>query len=447
MRVLLIGKGAREHALAWKITGSQLLEKLYLWPGNGAMTGVGEALDLDPSASFEQLAKAATQLGIDLVVSGPEAPLSLGLADEMKRHGLAVYGPVKAAAALEASKVFAKDVMARANIPTAAHELVTTEDACRAGAFKLLRDKGGVVLKASGLAAGKGVFVCTQVAEIEEGLRHLYHTPMSAAASTVVLEEVLVGRECSYFSCLGQGGPTGLGFAVDFKRLNDGDLGPNTGGMGCYAPVPWLPANAGQTVEDQVIAPLLRTLAGDGIEYCGWLYVGLMWHPTRGPQVIEFNVRLGDPEAQVLAVHDDRDWLATIASKAGVAVDARAVAAASAPLTHSERAVAVVMTSNSYPYGTSAGASAELPRALFAGAPGASAAAGAAKVFAASVEKAADGVRTAAGRVLTVAARGATFALARAEAYAKVKDIQTGWRAARYRTDIAQRVAQEVDPK
>lgn len=443
MRVLLVGKGAREHALAWKFKASPLLTTLHLWPGNAAMEALGEPLDLAPQADFHELADLAVRLGIDLVVSGPEAPLSEGLADVLNKRGLPVYGPIQAAARLESSKEFAKDVMTRAGIPTAAFVKVTSEAACRHEALAMLKAKGGVVLKASGLAAGKGVFVCTTEREVDNGLHHLYHTDMRAASGTVVLEEVLVGRECSYFTCIGHGGATGLGFAVDFKRLDDDDQGPNTGGMGCYAPVAWLPEDAEDQVVRLVVEPLLAQFAKDGLPYCGWLYVGLMWHPAKGPQVIEFNVRLGDPEAQVLAVHDQRDWLPVVAAKAGLHVPADALRAATAPVRHGERTVCVVMASESYPYGKDPGAVGEIPAAQFAGG---SAATKGVEVFAASVTRGPAGrVATAAGRVLSVVARGASFADARSRAYQRVKEIGQTWRGARYRGDIAQKVAQEVD--
>lgn len=411
------------------------------------METLGEPLDLPPNADFGDLGDLVARLGIDLVVSGPEAPLSNGMADALLSRGLAVYGPEQAAARLESSKEFAKDVMSRAGIPTAAYVNVTSEAACRHEALVMLQEKGGVVLKASGLAAGKGVFVCKTLSEVENGLNYLYHTDMATAAGTVVLEEILLGRECSYFTCIGEGGATGLGFAVDFKRLNNDDQGPNTGGMGCYAPAPWLPADAEAQVEAQVVEPLLKTLAQDGLNYCGWLYVGLMWHPTKGPQVIEFNVRLGDPEAQVLALYDERDWLPVVAAKAGLKVPAEALRVATAPLKHQERAVCVVMASGSYPYGKDPGVTGELPLMAFAS-PADTAARGAAKVFAASVTKSSSGlnqIATGAGRVFSVVARGPTFAAARDRVYQKVQDIDQSWQGARYRTDIAQRVAKEVD--
>jgi len=443
VRVLLIGKGGREHALAWKLAGSPLLTQLYIWPGHAAMQDLGERLELPADASFATLVEVARDLAVDLVVSGPEAPLSEGLADVFRQAGIPVFGPVKAAAALEASKAFAKETMRRAGIPTAAYELAMDEGSCRELADRMLRSSGGVVLKASGLAAGKGVFVCRNAADVEEGLRHLYHTGMRDAARTVVVEQMLIGRECSYFTFIGAGGAAGLGFAVDFKRLEDDDRGPNTGGMGCYAPVTWLPADAEQQVVEQVVEPLLATLKADGIDYRGCLYVGLMWSPEKGPQVVEFNVRLGDPEAEVLAVLDDRDWLAVMAAKSGLRVPGDVYRAATAPLTQAQRAVAVVMASAAYPFGTETTGQVDLPMALFA----CLATRGqATQVFGAAVRAApGNAVATGNGRVLVVATRGESYDAARKQAYAKVSELAKHWPAARWRTDIGKRVASEVD--
>lgn len=437
MRVLLVGKGGREHALAWKISRSRLLTRLYLWPAGPAIAPLGETLDLPQTASFAELVEMSRKLGIDMVVSGPEAPLSQGLADAFAKVGIPTFGPVQAVAELEASKAFAKAMMRKAGIPTAAYHVVSGEAECRQVATEMLAKTSGAVLKASGLAAGKGVFVCRTVKDVEEGLKHLYHSDMRTAASTVVVEELLEGRECSYFSFIGKGGATGLGFAVDYKRLGDGDLGPNTGGMGCYAPVPWIPADAEKQVVAKVIEPLQRALAAEGLKYQGCLYVGLMWSESKGPMVVEFNVRLGDPEAQVLAAYDDRDWLAVMAAKCGLPVPEAAVQAATAPITHGERAVAVVMASHSYPFGSEAPEAAPLPLAWFARGDGA------VKVFAASVTPSGDGeIKTASGRVLTVTARAKTFAAARELAYAKVAEIGSRWRGARWRQDIAMQVTQ-----
>lgn len=432
MKVLLVGKGAREHALAWKLGASPLLSRLWVWPGHAGFKA--EPLDLPPDAPLAEVVEHAVKLGIDLVVVGPEGPLEAGLADQLAARGIPAFGPLARAAALESSKQFAKDVMKRAGIPTASYELATSEDQCRTAALALLARTGGAVLKASGLAAGKGVFVCTTAAEIAAGLKHLYHSDMKKAAATVVVEETLIGRECSYFSFLGQGGSTGIGFAVDFKRLEDQDLGPNTGGMGAYAPVQWLPPDAAEQVEARVVAPLIKTLAADGIAYTGCLYVGVMWGKD-GPRVVEFNVRLGDPEAQILAVHDDRDWLALMAAKCGLPVPKDQLQRASVPLSMKPRTVGVVMASRGYPFGEGELPGVALPRDVFERA--------SARVFGAAVTGAELPMQTGAGRVLTVVARAASFAAARDQAYAEVRRLAAPWPGVRYRTDIGARAAEE----
>jgi phosphoribosylamine--glycine ligase len=433
MRVLLIGKGGREHAIAWKISQSELLTKLYLWPGNPGMRALGETLPLPGSASFANVIARSKELKIDMVVSGPEAPLSEGLADAFAAAGIPTFGPKQAVAQLEASKAFAKEMMAKARIPTADYRVAHDEDQCRQYALATLHARGGVVLKASGLAAGKGVFVCRSADDVAAGIERLYHSDMKDAAASVVIEEVLQGRECSYFCFLGKAGPLSVGFAVDYKRLNDGDEGPNTGGMGCYAPVPWLPEDAAARVQAAVVKPLLKALEDEGLSYQGCLYVGLMWSPTKGPQVVEFNVRLGDPEAQVLALYDDRDWLAWMAASCGLDVGVKKLATSSMQPLGKSRAVAVVMAASSYPYGNDPGTVASLPETVFT-----NATAAAVVTFAANVSSREDGTcATSTGRVLTVVARARSFVEARTLAYARVGELAQTWGGARWRGDIA----------
>ncbi len=429
MKVLLIGSGARENALAWKLAQSPLLGKLYLWPGNPGMLEAGEFLELAPGADYEAVLHAARAKDVELIIIGPEAPLSAGVADKAKAMGFKVFGPSAAAAQLEASKAFAKSVMQAAGVPTAAHEVAIGVDDCRVKALSRLKTTGGVVLKASGLAAGKGVFVCQTEAEVAEALRHLYQTDMRQAAATVVIEELMIGRECSYFTLLGEHGTAkSLGFAVDYKRLQDNDQGPNTGGMGCYTPVPWLPTDAAVQIETQVVQPVMRELQQRGITYVGWLYVGLMW-TTGGPRVVEFNVRLGDPEAQVLAVRDSGDWLADILDVLGLNKSNQRAVPGSTGV-----AVGVVMTSPHYPFGHDSVnheaviALAELRRLRPA-----------AHLFTASVLAAAKpgDVVPAKGRVLTLVGKGDDFDAARSEAYQLVAAVRRVWPEAHCRTDIA----------
>jgi phosphoribosylamine--glycine ligase len=376
----------------------------------------------------------AKELGISAVVCGPEQPLAAGLANLFWSMGLPVFGPKREAALLESSKFFAKDMMAKAGITTAGFSVAKSEVECREQALAKLRETGGVVLKASGLASGKGVFVCSSESDVLAGLKHLYGDTMRAAAETVVVEEVLYGRECSYFTFIGRGQSTGLGFAVDYKRLLSGDKGPNTGGMGSYAPVPWLPANAGERVEAEVVEPLLKTLAREGIDYCGWLYVGVMWNEL-GPQVIEFNVRLGDPEAQILAVADDRDWLELILDKVGVKKLTNGKFVAWKPKTC---VVGIVMASAGYPFGGKIEHPVELPRSLFANTEDP-------RVFAGAVGPSTgrDSILTGSGRVLTVVASAATFTEAKRRAMKQVMGIAGQWPGSQWRADVADAIAVE----
>ena len=238
--------------------------------------------------------------------------------------------------------------MKAAGVPTAEYYIEEDHDKAKNIATSMLERLGGAVIKASGLAGGKGVFVCTEKSQIDAAFDRLASS-MKDASETLVIEEVLKGRECSYFTFIGEGGASPLGFAVDFKRLKDGDVGPNTGGMGCYTPVSWLPDNAQQIVHEKIIDPLLAELERQDIKYVGCLYVGIMWG-EKGPSVVEFNVRLGDPEAQVLAIQDRRDWGKLIASKLGLYKEGlEAFELDTQKAQH--KSVAVVMASSSYPYG------------------------------------------------------------------------------------------------
>jgi len=439
MRILLVGGGGREHALARKISASPLLTKLLLWPGNPLSRRVAPAMDLAPNATHGELAEACRAHRIDAVVCGPEQPLADGLADALEAAGFPVFGPRAAAAALESSKHFAKDVMTAAGVPTARHATVTSLEACRAAAQGFMRDGAPAVIKASGLAAGKGVFVCHTCQDLDAALARLATPAMRKSADTIVVEEFLVGRECSYFVFLGEAAPVRLGFAVDYKRLTDGDAGPNTGGMGCYAPVPWLPETAGDDVDRLVVRPLLAELARRQISYRGCLYVGLMWS-VAGPRVVEFNVRLGDPEAEVLSLQDDRDWLAMMMRQVGRLPASTVVP----PLDERRRAVTVILASAGYPYGERPETPVEIGGDLLSdGKPSRDLGPLAAGpvVFGASVRAAGGSdvqgnVMTGSGRVFAVTAAGSSFEAARALAYTRVAEISARWPECQYRRDI-----------
>lgn len=427
MKLLLIGSGAREHALAWKLKRSPLVRELFLWPRSFISDAVGGAEPL-LAGSWREALDAARAQGCDAVVVGPETLLAEGIRDYGEKIGLPVFGPGQSVARLEYSKSFAKDVMNAAGIPTAAYEVAESRAACTEMAARMLESQGSVVLKADGLAAGKGVFVCHNANEVAAALGRLYEGAMKEATKRVVVEEKLVGRECSFFCFLGEGAPVSLGFAVDYKRLNDGHQGPNTGGMGCYSPVPWLPDDAAENVMRCVVRPLLSELARRGLHYVGCLYVGVMWHPQKGPSVVEFNVRMGDPEAQVLAMRDGRDWAGLIAAKLGLAV-ANAPVAADAQ----GAAVGVVLTAPGYPYEEARPVTIDLAADPFTTPEERCA------VFASSsLERQGAGrYRVGSGRVMTVVGLGKNSAAARDEAYRKVTAIHQAWPAAHFRRDIA----------
>ena len=427
MRVLIVGSGGRESALAWQCQRSPLLSALYVVPGNAALARALAPLPTSArgsAADSKVLTAFARDNRIDLVIVGPEQHIAAGLADALQTQGIAVFAPSQACAQLEASKSFAKHVMQRAAIPTASWQAVADAKTCRAQALARLHNEGGVVLKADGLASGKGVFVCRQAEEVTQAVAHLFAPP--SAHACVLVEELLAGRECSFFSFIGAREHVHIGFAVDYKRLHEGDRGPNTGGMGSYSPVPWLPHDAAATVVSTVVEPLLHEMAAQGMSYRGCLYCGLMW-TARGPRVLEFNVRCGDPETQALVLSTRCDWLAIMAAQAGLDVP---MPVPSAP---PRAAVAVVLASPCYPFGTSdTTQQALLPHALFDNSSTDLA------VFGAALQAAdATHVRTGKGRVLSVAAAADTLPRARARVYEKITALKSCWCSAHFRGDIA----------
>lgn len=433
MKCLIVGSGGREHAIAWKLSKSKSIRQVFAWPGSPSLDLVSEKLPVAKDASYEEVLSQVKSQGINCIVVGPEKPLSEGFADLCSEAGIPVFGPQQKGAQLEASKSFAKEVMAKADIPTAAYHVASSRDECQKLAHDMLSQKGGTVIKASGLAGGKGVFVCVTATQIDDAIARLYST-MQEAAEEVVVEEVLVGRECSFFAFIGKDGATPLGFAVDFKRLKPHDEGPNTGGMGCYTPVNWLPEDAEQDVMNRVVNPLLKTLAADDISYTGCLYVGLMWG-DQGPSVVEFNVRLGDPEAQVLAVQDQRDWGSMILQKIGLK-DPEEMA----PLSRDGRSVCVVLASAGYPYGDKPETPAPLERELFLNSQADLCA------FGASVQADAQGnLQSGSGRVMTVVARQDSFRQAREAAFKQVDRITSSWGDVQFRSDIGQRAMKEEE--
>ena len=395
----MVGSGGREHALAWRLARSPQLDELHAAPGNPGIARLGTCHPVRPEDG-EGLLALCSELGIDLVVVGPEAPLVAGVADVLRHGGVAVFGPSAAAARIEGSKQFAKDVLRAAGVPTAA-------------AMSVARPP--CVLKADGLAAGKGVFVCHTRAELDAGLR-----AVAALGGPYVIEELLEGRELSVFAISDGARTLPLAPAQDFKRLEDGDGGPNTGGMGAFSPVPGISAERAEELVELVHVPVLRELARRGAPFVGLLYAGIML-TADGPKVLEFNARFGDPETQAILPRLEGDLLGALAAAA--AGDIRGVR-----LAPSDRAaVTVVVAGARYPAAADHGTPIEgVEEAEEAGA----------LVFHAGTARQDGRLVTNGGRLLAVTGVGADVAEARARAYAGVERISIA--GGRYRTDIAE---------
>jgi phosphoribosylamine--glycine ligase len=303
VNVLLVGGGGREHALAWKIAQSPLVEHMWAAPGNPGIARHARCLDMAVDDA-DGLAGFATGHDVDLVVVGPEQPLVGGLADRLRAQGLAVFGPSQRAAAIEGSKAYAKRLMAEHGVPTA--RFATFDEP--AAARRYCRELGApCVVKTDGLAAGKGAIVCATPAEADAAIAQcMERREFGTAGATVVVEEFMRGEEVSFFVLAGAGGVFPLAAAQDHKTVFDGDRGPNTGGMGAYCPVPALDGALQARVMREIVAPTLAALAGDGAPYQGVLYVGLML-TAEGPRVVEFNCRFGDPECQPIVMRMPQD--------------------------------------------------------------------------------------------------------------------------------------------
>jgi phosphoribosylamine--glycine ligase len=411
MRVLLLGSGGREHALAWKLAQSPSLTALVAAPGNPGIEAHARCHAVDPTQPSEVVELVRAER-IELVVVGPEAPLVAGVADAVRARGVPVFGPDAAAARIEGSKAFAKEIMQAAGVPTASAQVFTDVAAAAAAAAR----GGPVVVKADGLAAGKGVVVADSGAEAEAAVRALGQLP---AGQRILLEERLSGPELSVMALCDGERAVLLPPSQDHKRLGDGDVGPNTGGMGAYAPARLLSDEALEAVRREVMVPTLRELARRGMPFRGALYAGLMLTPE-GPRVLEFNARLGDPETQVLMMQTADDLLPWLLAAARGALDDR-------PLTaHPGASVGVVLAAPGYPDRPRTG----LPIAGLEGPfPGE------VQIFHAGTRRVEGQVVTAGGRVLTVCARGATVASARARALEAVERIRFEGR--QFRRDIA----------
>ena len=416
MKILLIGSGGREHALAWAISGSALTETLLIAPGSDAMAALGRCMDVAADDLDGLLALAEAEQP-DLVVVGPEAPLVAGLVDRLTAAGFAAFGPSAAAARLEGSKAFAREACARFGIHQPGFTICHDMDTARAA---IAATGGACVIKADGLAAGKGVVVAEDAEEAMTAAADMLNGRFGDAGATLLVEERITGPEASLFALVDGADVLFMGSAQDHKRAYDGDKGPNTGGMGAVSPAPRLDEALQAQVMEEIVSPLARGMADEAMPYRGILYVGLMLTDT-GPQVIEFNCRLGDPEAQVILPRLRSDFvtamLATIEGTLG-----------HVSLRWDERsAVTVVMAAKGYPGSYEKGS-------VIAGAE--TAAGDDVMLFHAGTKIDADGtLRAHGGRVLAVTGLGRDVGAARGAAYGAVDKI--GWPGGFCRRDIA----------
>jgi phosphoribosylamine--glycine ligase len=424
VNVLVIGGGAREDALSWRIARSASCTSVSACPGNAGTASRGENWADLSATDGKRIAQRAREKNIDLAVLGPETAIAAGVGDHLREAGIATFGPNRSAGRLESSKVFSKRFMERHGVPTARAHAVHSLHAAR----KALSEwNGGCVVKADGLAAGKGVVVTDNAREALEVLAQWFSAGVPGGGTQVLLEERLHGRELSVFAMCDGKTLEPFASACDYKRAGDGDTGPNTGGMGAYSPPAGFPDDAHAIVRARILEPVLRGLHADGERYIGVLYCGLMW-TADGPRVIEFNVRFGDPETQVLMPRIAGDFAEAL--NAVARGDGARAPIALAP----DACVGVVLATRDYPRASTPVAG--LPHDL--GLP-----AGCAAFWGTSAMNG-DAVDAAGGRVLTVTALGADVPAARAAAYGALAPLAARLgpgRALTYRTDIAAKAA------
>ena len=426
MNVLLIGSGGREHALAYKISSSPLLGKLFCAPGNPGTLTLGDNIELDVK-NHKAVVEFCKENTVELVVIGPEAPLVDGLADSLRDNGLLVVGPSKLAARLEGSKGFTKDLCAKYNIPTGAYQRFKNANEAK----DYIRKKGApIVIKADGLAAGKGVTVALTIGEALDAVDACFDGAFGKAGIEIVVEEFLEGEEASFF-CLCDGKTAiPFGSAQDHKRVGDGDKGANTGGMGAYSPAPVMTEDMTKRVMNEIVEPTIRGMADLGCPFSGVLFVGLMI-TKKGPELIEFNVRFGDPECQVLMMRLKSDLLPVLSSVAkGHLEDVELNWT-------TDKALTVVMAAKGYPEAPQRGSiisgiekADKLPDV---------------KVFHAGTALKDGKVIANGGRVLNVTATGKTVKEAQQKAYQAIKLID--WPEGFYRHDIGWRAIEREESK
>jgi phosphoribosylamine---glycine ligase len=420
VRILVVGNGAREDALSWRLAASPSCDTIFAAPGNAGTASRGENWDISVTDG-KALAQKCVDERIDLVVVGPEVAIAAGVCDRLRDAGISTFGPNRSGGRLESSKVYSKRFMERHGIPTARAAIVHSLE----GALKALEEwEGACVIKADGLAAGKGVVVTQGAQEARDVLRDWYENNRIPGGGTdVLLEQKLEGREVSVFAISDGRAMYPIAAAVDYKRAGDDDTGPNTGGMGAYSPPKSFPVDLEDIVRERIIAPVFRGLLAEGEQYIGVLYCGLMWTQD-GPYVIEFNVRFGDPETQVLMPRVTGDFAELLKSAADGAIDLSAAAFAA------RACVGVVLATAEYPRSSTPidGLPANIDLGLDA------------QAFWGGSKVQNGNVASGGGRVLTVTGLGDDLTLARQRAYDAVRDLAGRINAPgrlSYRTDIA----------
>ncbi|OUD10392.1 phosphoribosylamine--glycine ligase [Marivivens niveibacter] len=418
MNILILGSGGREHSLAWAVKQNPKCDRLIVAPGNAGIASIAECANID-ILSGDAVATFAEENAIDFVIIGPEAPLAAGVADQLRAAGLTVFGPSQAAAQLEASKAFTKAICDAANAPTAAYARFTEAEPAKA----YIREQGApIVVKADGLAAGKGVIVAMNEQDALDAIDDMFGGEFGSAGAEVVIEEFMEGEEASYFILVDGENVLPIGTAQDHKRVGDGDTGPNTGGMGAYSPAPVLSDEIADKALNEIVIPTMREMAKQGMPYQGVLYAGLMIKDGQ-PRLVEYNCRFGDPECQVLMMRLGGQALDLMLACAEGRLDQVQAQWAD------DHAMTIVMASNGYPgayeKGTVIRGLAALPETTDA------------YTFHAGTTESNGDITATGGRVLNITARGATLAEAHAKAYEMIKQID--WPEGFYRNDIGWR--------